>query len=66
LFQPEVNTVAVKLVAALKSLDHLATLQIIEADGARVFVRGLVLATLLVFLELETGDCVDDVLDFFC
>jgi hypothetical protein len=43
----------------------LARLQVIQADGARLFRVGIIflVGALLLFLELEAGYCVDDVFD---
>ena len=53
LFQPKVNALAMELMGASECFDHLAALQVLQADGATVFVLLFFAAVLLLFLKLE-------------
>ena len=65
LFEPKVNAFGVELVGARQCFHHLARLQVLQADGAPVFVIIFILFVTrhLLFFILEAGDGVDDVLD---
>lgn len=69
LLEPVVDALRMELVRALQGLDHLAGLQVVQADGAGVFVVGQRLfvsvftAAFLLLFILEARNGVDDVLD---
>ena len=67
LLEPEVDATGVELVRAGQCFHHLASLEVVQADCARVGIRGFFFRVRRLFFlfVLETRDGIDDVLDFF-